>query len=1015
MSELTKFLNESFVFSGKNKFYFLRTKYRTLRQSFQEIYQYSKKLEILLTQNGAKKGDKIIIKAPNMPQWVIVFITCLRMGYVLVPIDYKSDFDFDIKIINLVNPKFIFYSIENDSLNLLADFFDLECFYGDNAKKNIINLKKNFNNTNNECNIIFLEDFEEVLNNYKLKNLKFNVSLKKGKKDLNYNKDYNEDYIYEDYIYNEDFVKDDDIAEIVFTSGSTSIPKGVILTHKNISSNLNSAKPIIKKWQSLFKLMINPKLLSLVPLSHMYGQVIGIFIPLMIGSSVVFLNSINPEEILKAIKKEKIWILGVLPKLASIIKNHIIKKYNLDSKSFKDKYKKVRNIKWWIRFVLFLGLKIKIGWRLVAIISGGAPIDYDTEDFFRCLAYSFFQGYGLTETAPLITLTDPSKNKQGSVGSFLENQQIKIIDGELYIKGENVFKGYYGLDKQDVFQDVSQKFSQNVSQSASNINNINLNNLNNTINNVNTAANFLIKNNETKNKIKEINENITAKDFTEDGWFKTGDIVEVNRNGDVFVKGRVDDLIVRPDGLKIYPYDIENIIKSVSDKIKDCVIFSVQKPYKESLKLFEKDIVSKGGLKQEIFAVLLIDFKKYPDIKEQEINDLILKSNSKLNPYQKIDSFIVWDQEDFPRTSTLKPKKNEIKKVILEKLNSQISSKTIKKNEVDFNYQNENDENEAKFTDKKDIEELKVENLFKILSEVQTLKINNLKDDFKLQDDLGLDSLDIIELSSAIEEKFDINSDNLIITKDTSLKDLKNFIINPPEKSFKIPFYSFPYNYIFVILRTIFQFILFPFISILYRRRYAGRQNLKNLILPTVFASNHVSLIDTFVILYSLPIRIRLKLTTVMSIEHHFLHFFNKTGNVFRRLFEAICFYVFICLFLNVIPLSRTHGYKQSLENIGYMIDKGFNILIFPEGAITIDGNIKEFEPGIGIIAKEMKVPIVPIRIDGLHDILHNGILPLKHPPKIPLVKINFGNQISELEGTYKEIADKLRNIILKL
>ena len=930
MSELTKFLDESFVIKGKNKYYYIRGKYRTSRQSFQEIYNYSRKLACFLIQKGVNKGDKIIIKGPNSPQWVIAYITCIKFGFVIVPIDYKSDFDFEIKIINLVKPEFVFYSYENETFQKFTKFFSENIFYN----KYINNFDNDINEKSaNKFNYSDSESKSEIKNNY----LKFDIrkigillleNLETIVKDFDFDGSFYEDYL----------ISDDNLAEIVFTSGSTAMPKGVMLTHKNISSNLKAAKPVIERWKGVFKFMINPKLLSLVPLSHMYGQVISIFIPLMIGSSVVFLNSINPEEILKTIKKEKIWILGALPKLVSIIKNHIINKYNLNTDSFKKKYKRLRNVKWWIRFPLFSGIKIKIGWRLVAIISGGAAIDFETEDFFRCLAYSFFQGYGLTETAPLITLTDPAKNKEGSVGSFLNGQQIKIVNDEIYIKGENVTKGYYEIDTNNAGNRTSEAFK--------------------------------------------------------NGWFRTGDIAEIDKDGDVFIKGRVDDLIVRPDGLNIYPYDIENVIKSTSNKIKDCVVLGITRIDK----LNDDEIFSQKS-SQEIHAVLLLDFKNYSEISEKEINEIIRESNTKLNPYQKIDSFSIWPENDFPRTSTLKPRKNEIKKIVVERMKAQEEFGPI----------------EGQKIEKKDFIKSGEVDLYNLINSFHKVQKDDIQDEANLQDDLGFDSLDIIELTSAIEEKFNINADSLNITKDTSLKELKNLINNPTEEIHKIPFYSFIYNIIFVILRSIFQFILFPFISILYRRKYVGRENLKHLIHPTIFISNHVSLIDTFVILYSLPIKIRLKLTTVMSIEHHFLNYFKGTGNIFRRFFEAAGFYLFICLFLNVVPLSRTHGFKQSLENIGSLIDKGWNILIFPEGAITIDGNIKEFEPGIGIIAKDIKVPIVPIRIDGLHDILHNGILPLGHFPKIPLVKINFGKQIKILEGTYKGIADKLRNIVLKL
>ena len=926
MSALTEFLDESISAKGGDNSYYLKGKYRTFGWKFSKIFALSKNLAAFLNQNAVKAGDRIIIKSPNSPQWVAAFTACIKMGFVIVPIDYKSDFNFEQKIISKVRPEFILYSRGNETFDIIKNLIDSSSIADINTSisKNKLFKEKTSGQEPGTGLKHFDFDLKPEESYIKFENKKIGLLLLEDLETAVKNYDFKDDTYEKSYR-----VEDSNLAEIVFTSGSTAAPKGVMLTHKNISSNLKAASPLIEKWKFIFNLMINPRLLSLVPLSHMYGQVIGIFIPLMFGSSVVFFNTINPEEILKAVKEEKIWILGALPKLVSIIRNHIARKYNLNSKEFKSKYGKLRNVRWWIRIIFFLGLRIKIGWRLIAIISGGAAIDYETEDFFRCIAYSVFQGYGLTETAPLITLTDPAKNKEGSVGSFLGGQEIKIVDGEIYVKGENVSTGYFEPE-----HDYSEAFK--------------------------------------------------------NGWFKTGDIAEIDKNGNVFIKGRVDDLIVRPDGLNIYPYDIENAVKSVSARVKDCAVFGIEKEV-------EREAVKSREM--EVHAVLLLDFKDYSDIGEMEINEIIKEANRTLNPYQKIDSFSIWHEADFPRTSTLKPKKSEIKRIIIEKLK-------IKEEPLLYT--------EQEIKDRKFTEDEKAD-LYNLIGSFYKINRGNIHDEAKLQEDLGLDSLDIVELSSALEEKFGIDTGTLSITKDTNLKELENLIANPPEEIYKVPFFNFPYSIFFVILRTMMQFFMFPFISILYRRQYAGKGNLYDIKRPAVVASNHASLIDTFVILFSLPLKIRLRLTTVMSIEHHFLNYFSGTGNILRKIFEAAGFYLFVCLFLNVIPLSRTRGFKQSLENIGNLIDRGWNILIFPEGAITIDGNIKEFEPGIGVIAKDMKVPVIPVRIDGLHDILHNGILPLGHLPKIPVVKISFGKQVEMFEGSYHEIADNLRRIVLKL
>jgi len=281
-----------------------------------------------------------------------------------------------------------------------------------------------------------------------------------------------------------------------------------------------------------------------------------------------------------------------------------------------------------------------------------------------------------------------------------------------------------------------------------------------------------------------------------------------------------------------------------------------------------------------------------------------------------------------------------------------------------------------------------------------------------LEKDLGLDSLDIISLSTEIEKNYGIDASQLDLTSDTKIRDIEEKIKNPPKKSGALPFYNFPYNWFFVGLRTIFQFLIFPFVRILYRTRVKGKSSLKKFDKPTVFISNHVSIMDTLVIIYSLPLKIRARLTVVMSIGHHFSRFFLQKGNILRRLVEGTGFYLFLSLFINVIPLSRQAGVDQVFKNIGMAIDRGWNVLIFPEGSVTRDGKIQKFEPGIGVICKDMKAPVIPIRIDGLFNILRNGLLPMGHMPRVPLVKIKIGKQAYYKEGDYREIAGKLYKIM---
>ncbi|MBN2072381.1 MAG: AMP-binding protein, partial [Actinobacteria bacterium] len=488
----------------------------------------------------------------------------------------------------------------------------------------------------------------------------------------------------------------------------------------------------------------------------------------------------------------------------------------------------------------------------------------------------------------------------------------KIEDGELYVRGANVTPGYY------------------------------------------------------KNKGK------TAGSF-KDGWFRTGDIVEIDSQGDVFVRGRKDDMIVKESGINVYPSDIEEKLKKHPD-IKDSAVFGAERERRK-----------------KIIAVLLLrdDSKINNTAGKKDMDKIIRDVNSGLNVYQRIDDYVVWKGKDFPRTtSTMDIRKKEIIEEI---------EKSPEKKEAAI----------GRAAIKEYRENMEMKDIYSILDSVKRTA-GKRDENAVLEKDLGLDSLDIVSLSTEIEKRYGIDSSQLDLTGKTKIKDIEAKIKNPPLKSARIPFFNFPYNWFFIGLRTIFQFLLFPFVRIIYRTKITGRDSLKTINSPTVFISNHVSVMDTLVILYSLPLRARIKLAVVMSIGHHFDRFFSGKGNLLLRIIEGMGFYLFISLFVNAIPLSRESGFDQVFKNIGIAIDRGWNILIFPEGSVTRDGKIQKFEPGIGVICRDMKMPVIPIRIEGLFNILRDGLLPLGHMPKIPLVRVRIGKKSYFKEGEYRKIADKL-------
>jgi len=829
-SGLLSYINKSL--KSKRNFFYYRGKYRTLYWSFGEVYDYARRFAGLLKELKLNRGDRVIIKGQNRPEWIIAYIGCLMAGAVAVPLDLKSGYDFESRVQKKVKAKLKIYSgVKYRSSKLRS---------------------------------ISMEEIREILTP---------VQPLEHKNET---------------------TGDNDLAQIIFTSGTTAEPKGVMITHRNIEANLKSVEPVMDRWKNFFRLMWNLKILSVVPLSHMYGQFIGIYVPMMIGSSVVFTSSASPRDIVKAIKEEKIWMLGTLPKILELLKEYIVKKFNLEGEKFERKYNRFKKIKWPIRFLAFLNIHLKTGWRLVAIIVGGAAFDKSLDEFWRCIAYTIFQGYGLTETAPLITLADPSLTGAGSIGKVLDGQQVRLVKGEIYVKGDNVTPGYY-------------------------------------------------------------KDPVLTEEALSRGWFRTGDLAEAGKDGNLYFKGRKDEVIVRADGMNIYPEDIESVLKEFSS-VKDCVVLGLK--YRSSL---------------ELHAVLILK-EKYGTSPEK----IISRANKKLSVYQHINSYSIWKGNDFPRTTTKKVKRNEVLKAVLR---AGVKGQALGQ-DIDRNSQE----------------------IFKIISSFHGVKQHDFKKESELEKDLGLDSLGMVQLVNAIEQKYDIEVDDSKITGSTTVEEVENMIRTPGVASRRIPFYNFPFWTPMRLVRTIFQYILYPFMLIIYRPKVKGRENIKNLSQPVVFASNHTSLMDTFVILYSLSLRLRQKVTTVMSIEYHFNHFFYQTGPWWRRIIEALGFYLLVNLFIVTCPLSRTHGFKQIMENIGKVISRGWYVLIYPEGRVTTDGSIKEFESGVGVIASDMEIPVVPVRIDGIFNILKNGVLPWGHMPRWPLAKVSFGKPMKFKNKSYREI-----------
>lgn len=670
-------------------------------------------------------------------------------------------------------------------------------------------------------------------------------------------------------------VNENDIAEIIYTSGTTGKPKGVILTHKNFTSNINALN-LVERVKPSFRF------LSVLPLSHVFEQMIGLFIPLFNKATIVYIRTLKTKALFKAFSEERITNMAVVSRLLQLIYSGILKKVKDQGKEkqFFLVLKISGKLPYILRKFLFRKIHKKFGSHINYFMCGGATLDPDLEKFYSAVGIILLQGYGLTETSPVLTSNSLKERRIGSVGKVIPDVDIKISEKEILAKGDSITQGYYKNPKQ-------------------------------------------------------------TKELFKDGWLRTGDLGYLDKDGFLFLKGRKKDLIVTSAGVNIYPEDLESVLNKIEGVKDSCVI----------------------GINGKIHAVLLLN-------KGANAKKIIEEANKKLDSSQKIQNYSVWPYEDFPRTTTMKVKKFVVKEAIEKKRKPEVVES---KNKV-----------------------------YSILSQLTQKKISK---NSSLQG-LGLSSIDRVELVSLLEQEFNIEIDEEKILPKTKVKDLEKIVKIRKLVEEKSIFKKWALSFFVRTIGFVFQkLLLFPFVRFYSRPSVEGKENLKDIKAPVIFASNHQSHFDVPISLMNLPLRLFNKTAVAVWQEYFF-----EPSLEFKDFTKKIVFYV-LTLFLNIYPWSQKRDFRRSIRYTGKLMDKGWNILIFPEGERTTTGEMLKFKQGIGILAVEMKVPIIPLKIENSIKILPRW----KKWPSFGKTKIKIGKPIIIKEDSYLKATEIIEKEVKKL
>ena len=803
---------DDFIRHGRQTAYVQRRGYRTERWSYRDVALCALQTARELEARNISKGDRVLLWAPNSAEWIAAFFACTLASAIAVPMDDRAVPAFAQRVATQVNARLAFCSREHAS--------------------ELVGIPS-----------IILED----LRNEVARHSTAQISTPAVHSPT-------------------------DPVEIIFTSGTTADPKGVVLTHANVLANLAPLESEIQKYLKYERWVHPVRFLSLLPLSHVFGQFLGIFLPPLLAATVVFQEALGPSEVVATIRRERISVLVAVPRMLQSLREKMLRDAEASGNAacFRAALESGAHVHFLRRWWIFRNIHRQFGWKFWAMISGGAALDRETEEFWGRLGYAVIQGYGLTETTSLISLNHPFHLGKGSIGKVLPGREVKLADdGEIVVRGGGVASGYWtnsGLSK-DVADD--------------------------------------------------------------EGWYRTGDMGALDEAGNLYFKGRKKEVLVTPAGMNIYPEDLEAALRQ-QPEVRDCVILTR----------------AIAGNAEPCAVLLLRDTSTDPE-------PILRRANATLAEYQRMRTWFVWPEADFPRTPTQKPKTSVIRDAALAELDARSSNAASSAAADPSNTASP---------------------LAELITRVSGRKIATLSPQANLEDDLQLSSLERVELMSALEDRYQLDLSETAFSSARTVADLQQVLTRNTGERLTYHYPRWALHWPATWLRFIAHYALMrPAILLLGWPRIEGRENLRDLTEPLLIVCNHLDDVDPGFILTALPARYRHRLAVATGGETLQSYRTPPEGtSLLKRLYLQFK-WVLAATLLNLFPLPRAAGFQKSFAYAGECIDHDYSVLVFPEGQHTKDGQLLPFRAGVGLLAKQLNVLVVPMRIDGLFEVKQSG------------------------------------------
>jgi long-chain acyl-CoA synthetase len=804
--------------------------FQVRRHTYAEVAAAARGVSARLAAAGIGAGDHAVLWSENRPEWVVAFWGCVRRGVVIVPVDARTSAEFVGRVARLTGARVV--------------------MVGD---------------------IVSGPPPDLSVPVWRLSDIDWQApgapAVPVGRHD---------------------------VAEVVFTSGATDHPKGVVITHGNLLANIEPMSNLIAEYRDWARPVLPLGILNLLPLSHMFGQALALFVPPLLPGIVHFMRDQHPAQLVAHLRRHRISVLVCVPRVLELLRTYVLVTVPEASTEPPDGEHWTR--RWW----RYRRLHRLFGLKFWSVVVGGAPLDAGLERFWAARAFAVIQGYGLTETAPIVTVTHPFRIRAGSVGTALPGVEVKIAeDGEILVRGENVSRGYVGTDG---------------TQAATG----------------------------------------------DDGWLRTGDLGSMDAAGRLFVRGRKKELIVAADGTNVVPEDVERAVTAVAGVREAAAV----------------GVIAAGTPGERVHAVVVLDPGVDPDWVARE-------ANGRLEPHQRVSRVLVWPEPALPRTAGT----GKLQRGLVRDWARRGASATTGTGSGD-----------------------------RLAALLAARTGQASPSPAATLEELGLGSLDRLELQMAIEDAFQTSLDEGAVLGARDVAGLRALIdqggdVSPAKaESHAMPSWNrrWPAR---VVRRLALDLALLPLTRLFAWLRVDGREHVRNLEGPVVFASNHQTYLDAPVILAALPPAIRHRVAPAMAKEFFAAYFWPAGQPAAARLRSRLAYFLAALLFQG-FPLPQRHaGTRQAMRYMGELLAAGGSILLFPEAALSDTGDIDRFRPGIGMIVARLGATVVPVRVDGLDRVLHRTWRMARPGP----VRVVFGPPMRLSGSDYAQLARAVEDAVRAL